>query len=37
VTLDASLVVLDYLIRQGEIRPDQPHYSELAALLHVRR
>ena len=32
VTLDASLVVLDYLIRCGEIRPDQARYVELAAL-----
>jgi 8-oxo-dGTP pyrophosphatase MutT (NUDIX family) len=32
VTLDASLVVLDYLIRHGEIRPDQPEFSALAAM-----
>jgi len=32
VTLDASLVVLDYLIRQGEVRPDQPGYVALDAL-----
>ena len=32
VTLDASLVVLDYLIRQGQIRPDQRCYAALAAL-----
>ncbi|HEX6793432.1 MAG TPA: DUF4743 domain-containing protein [Casimicrobiaceae bacterium] len=37
VTLDASLVVLDYLIREGAIRPDQPRYAELAALLRARR
>ena len=37
VTLDASLVVLDYLIRQGAILPDQPRYGELAALLRARR
>ena len=36
VTLDASLVVLDYLIRQGEIRPDQRRYGALADLLRVR-
>ena len=32
VTLDASLVVLDYLIRQGHVQPDQPCYAALAAL-----
>jgi len=37
VTLDASLVVLDYLIREGAVRPDEPRYSELAALLRARR
>ena len=36
VTHDASLVVLDFLIRQGEIRPDQPHYAALAGLRHAR-
>lgn len=36
VTLDASLVVLDYLFRQGEIRPDQRRYGALADLLRVR-
>ncbi|HLX29169.1 MAG TPA: DUF4743 domain-containing protein [Casimicrobiaceae bacterium] len=34
VTVESSLAVLDYLIRQGEIRPDQPHYVRLAGLLH---
>jgi 8-oxo-dGTP pyrophosphatase MutT (NUDIX family) len=37
VTLDASLVVLDYLIREGTIRPDQSRYCKLAALLRARR
>lgn len=32
VTLDASLVVLDYLIRQGHIRPDECRYTHLARL-----
>jgi 8-oxo-dGTP pyrophosphatase MutT (NUDIX family) len=32
VTPDASLVVLDYLLRQGAIRPDQPRYRALAGL-----
>ena len=32
VTPDASLVVLDYLVRQGAICPDQPRYRALAAL-----
>ena len=32
VTPDASLVVLDYLLRQGAIQPDQPRYRALAAL-----
>jgi 8-oxo-dGTP pyrophosphatase MutT (NUDIX family) len=32
VTPDASLVVLDYLLRHGAIRPDQPGYRALAAL-----
>jgi len=32
VTLDASLVVLDYLIRHGYIGPDQRCYTALAAL-----
>jgi 8-oxo-dGTP pyrophosphatase MutT (NUDIX family) len=32
VTPDASLVVLDYLLRQGVIRPDQPRYRALAGL-----
>ena len=34
VTQDASLVVLDYLLRHGEFRPDQPRYEAVAALLH---
>lgn len=34
VTLDASLVVLDYLVRNGTLQPDQPGYCNLAALLH---
>jgi 8-oxo-dGTP pyrophosphatase MutT (NUDIX family) len=34
VTLDASLVVLDYLVRSGTLQPDQPAYCSLAALLH---
>lgn len=34
VTLDASLVVLDYLVRSGTLQPDQPAYCGLAALLH---
>jgi len=36
VTHDASLVMLDFLIRQGAIRPDQPHYAALAGLRHAR-
>ena len=36
VTLDASVVVLDYLIRHGEISPDQPRYARLAELLAKR-
>ena len=36
VTLDASLVVLDYLIRNGEIGPDQPYYDALSRLLRAR-
>lgn len=32
VTPDASLVVLDYLLRQGAIHPDQPRYRALAGL-----
>lgn len=35
VTLDASLVVVDYLLRHGQLRPDQPAYARLAALCHV--
>lgn len=34
ITLDASLVVLDYLVRNGTLRPDQSGYCNLAALLH---
>jgi 8-oxo-dGTP pyrophosphatase MutT (NUDIX family) len=34
VTVESSLAVLDYLVRQGEIRPDQPRYARLAGLLH---
>ena len=34
VSVESSLAVLDYLIRQGEIRPDQPRYARLAGLLH---
>lgn len=34
VTIESSLAVLDYLVRQGEIRPDQPRYARLAGLLH---
>jgi 8-oxo-dGTP pyrophosphatase MutT (NUDIX family) len=34
VTLDASLVVLDYFVRNGTLQPDQPAYCNLAALLH---
>jgi 8-oxo-dGTP pyrophosphatase MutT (NUDIX family) len=36
VTVESSLAVLDYLVRQGEIRPDQPRYARLAGLLHRR-
>lgn len=36
MTLDASLVVLDYLIRHAAIRPDHAGYAELAASLHRR-
>lgn len=36
MTLDASLVVLDYLIRHGLALPDQPGYAELALALHTR-
>lgn len=36
VTPDASLVVLDYLLRQGAIRPDQPRYRAIAALRCAR-
>jgi 8-oxo-dGTP pyrophosphatase MutT (NUDIX family) len=32
VTVDASLVVLDYLLRHGAIAPDAPHYVALEAL-----
>jgi len=32
VTVDASVVVLDFLIRNGDVRSDQPHISTLAAL-----
>jgi len=32
-TLDASLVILDYLVRHGAIRPDQPRYAALVGLL----
>ena len=32
VTVDASVVVLDFLIRNGDVRSDQPHFSALAAL-----
>ena len=35
VTVDASLVVLDYLIRLGEIAPDQPGFAALEALRHA--
>ena len=34
VTQDASLVVLDYLVRHGEFRPDQSRYAAVGALLH---
>jgi 8-oxo-dGTP pyrophosphatase MutT (NUDIX family) len=34
VTHDASLVVLDYLVRSSTLQPDQPAYCSLAALLH---
>ena len=37
VTLDASLVVLDYLVRRGEIAPDQPGFAALDALRHQCR
>jgi 8-oxo-dGTP pyrophosphatase MutT (NUDIX family) len=36
VTHDASIVTLDFLIRHGEIRPDQPRYVALSALRHTR-
>jgi 8-oxo-dGTP pyrophosphatase MutT (NUDIX family) len=36
VTTDASLVVLDYLIRHGLVAADDPSYVELDALLHRR-
>ncbi|HEX6136095.1 MAG TPA: DUF4743 domain-containing protein [Casimicrobiaceae bacterium] len=35
VTVDASLVVLDCLIRLGEIAPDQPGFAALEALRHA--
>jgi 8-oxo-dGTP pyrophosphatase MutT (NUDIX family) len=35
-TVDASLVVLDYLIRHGHVPADDPTYSSLDALLHRR-
>jgi thiamine pyrophosphokinase len=35
-TVDASLVVLDYLIRHGHVAADDPAYSSLDALLHRR-
>ncbi|HTL74731.1 MAG TPA: DUF4743 domain-containing protein [Casimicrobiaceae bacterium] len=34
-TLDASLVILDYLVRHGAIRPDQPRFAALVRLLRV--
>ena len=34
ISLDASLVVLDYLVRNGTLQPDQPGYCNVAALLH---
>jgi len=34
VTADASLVILDFLLRHGEITPDVPGYAALAALRH---
>jgi 8-oxo-dGTP pyrophosphatase MutT (NUDIX family) len=35
-TTDASLVVLDYLIRHGHVAADAPAYVRLDALLHAR-
>lgn len=35
-TTDASLVVLDYLIRHGHVAADDPAYLRLDALLHTR-
>ena len=35
-TTDASLVVLDYLIRHGHVAADHPAYLRLDALLHTR-
>lgn len=35
-TLDASLVIVDYLVRQGAIRPDQPRYVPLVRLLRAQ-
>jgi len=32
VTVDASVVVLDFLIRNGDVRRAQPEFSALAAL-----
>jgi len=34
-TLDASLVILDYLVRHGAIRPDQPRFAALVRLLRL--
>jgi 8-oxo-dGTP pyrophosphatase MutT (NUDIX family) len=34
VSVDASLVVLDFLMRHGEIAPDQPGFEVLEALRH---
>jgi hypothetical protein len=34
VTADASLVVLDYLIRHGHVDPDAPAFAPLEALRH---
>jgi 8-oxo-dGTP pyrophosphatase MutT (NUDIX family) len=36
LTLDASAVVLDYLIRHGRVQPDQPGYADVALALHRR-
>jgi hypothetical protein len=34
VKLNCNLIIIDFLIRHGHIKPDEPDYAELVSGLH---